>query len=132
MKRDINSESTQTCTLIPDHDDDKKNHLNSNISCVDASQKCTSTSTCCSSTTKCSSHPPTCCSTTPTSSISMTSCSCSKNNQIPVKIADNNTMKIQFFILADTTYGSCCVDEVAANHANADLIVHYGRTCLSR
>ncbi|KAJ2059293.1 hypothetical protein GGI17_004480 [Coemansia sp. S146] len=35
------------------------------------------------------------------------------------------------FILADTSYGSCCVDEVAADHYSADLVVHYGRTCLS-
>jgi diphthamide biosynthesis protein 2 len=35
------------------------------------------------------------------------------------------------FILADTSYGSCCVDEVAAEHVSADLIVHYGRSCLS-
>ncbi|KAJ3129087.1 Diphthamide biosynthesis protein 2 [Nowakowskiella sp. JEL0407] len=36
-----------------------------------------------------------------------------------------------FYVLADTTYGSCCVDEVAAEHVNADFIVHYGRACLS-
>ncbi|OAC99193.1 hypothetical protein MUCCIDRAFT_181020 [Mucor lusitanicus CBS 277.49] len=35
------------------------------------------------------------------------------------------------FVLADTSYGSCCVDEVAAEHVSADLIVHYGRSCLS-
>ncbi|KAK6519468.1 Diphthamide biosynthesis protein 2 [Arthrobotrys megalospora] len=35
------------------------------------------------------------------------------------------------YILADTSYGSCCVDEVAAEHAEADCIVHYGRACLS-
>ncbi|KAJ2448393.1 Diphthamide biosynthesis protein 2, partial [Coemansia sp. RSA 2336] len=35
------------------------------------------------------------------------------------------------FVLADTSYGSCCVDEVAAQHYHADLVVHYGRTCLS-
>ncbi|RPA81476.1 diphthamide biosynthesis protein [Ascobolus immersus RN42] len=35
------------------------------------------------------------------------------------------------FILADTSYGSCCVDEVAAEHADADVVVHYGRACLS-
>lgn len=35
------------------------------------------------------------------------------------------------FVLGDTTYGSCCVDEVAALHLNADLIVHYGNACLS-
>ncbi|KAJ3297485.1 Diphthamide biosynthesis protein 2 [Borealophlyctis nickersoniae] len=37
----------------------------------------------------------------------------------------------ELFILADTTFGSCCVDEVAAEHVNADLVVHYGRACLS-
>ncbi|KAJ3112864.1 hypothetical protein HDU96_004093 [Phlyctochytrium bullatum] len=37
-----------------------------------------------------------------------------------------------FFILGDTTYGSCCVDEIAADHISADLIVHYGHSCLSR
>ncbi|KAI9598338.1 putative diphthamide synthesis protein-domain-containing protein [Syncephalis fuscata] len=35
------------------------------------------------------------------------------------------------FILADTSYGSCCVDEIAAQHVNADFIVHYGPSCLS-
>ncbi|KAG8695187.1 Diphthamide biosynthesis protein 2 [Ceratobasidium sp. 395] len=35
------------------------------------------------------------------------------------------------YILADTTYGSCCVDEVAAAHIDADVVVHYGHACLS-
>ncbi|KAJ8509157.1 hypothetical protein ONZ45_g8661 [Pleurotus djamor] len=35
------------------------------------------------------------------------------------------------YILADTSYGSCCVDEVAAQHVDADLIVHYGHACMS-
>ncbi|KAG0169489.1 Diphthamide biosynthesis protein 2 [Apophysomyces sp. BC1034] len=39
--------------------------------------------------------------------------------------------KQDIFILADTSYGSCCVDEVAAEHVGADLIIHYGRSCLS-
>lgn len=38
---------------------------------------------------------------------------------------------LQVFVLADTSYGSCCVDEVAAEHVNADLIIHYGPSCLS-
>ncbi|KAJ8305393.1 hypothetical protein KUTeg_015938 [Tegillarca granosa] len=38
----------------------------------------------------------------------------------------------QIFILGDTSYGSCCVDEVAAEHYNADCIIHYGRSCLSQ
>jgi len=53
------------------------------------------------------------------------------------------------FVLADTSYGrspssshvplqvsdrpypSCCVDEVAAQHVNADAVVHYGHACMS-
>lgn len=35
------------------------------------------------------------------------------------------------FILGDTSYGACCVDEVAAEHVDADVVVHYGRACLS-
>ena len=34
-------------------------------------------------------------------------------------------------MLADTPYGTCCVDEVAAQHLNADVVVHYGHACLS-
>ncbi|KAB8346386.1 hypothetical protein FH972_023428 [Carpinus fangiana] len=37
----------------------------------------------------------------------------------------------RLFVLADTSYGACCVDEVAAEHANADVVVHYGRSCLT-
>ena len=36
-----------------------------------------------------------------------------------------------FYILADTTFGSCCVDEIAAQHVNAQLIIHYGHACLT-
>lgn len=35
------------------------------------------------------------------------------------------------FCLGDTTVGSCCPDEVAALHLNADILVHYGHACLS-
>ena len=35
------------------------------------------------------------------------------------------------YILGDTTYGSCCVDQVAADHLSSDVVVHYGRSCLS-
>ena len=38
---------------------------------------------------------------------------------------------VRFYILADTSYGTCCVDEIAAEHVNADVVVHYGRACLS-
>ncbi|PAV74714.1 hypothetical protein WR25_15329 [Diploscapter pachys] len=36
------------------------------------------------------------------------------------------------FILADTSYRSCCVDEIAAAHSNCDGVIHYGDACLSR
>lgn len=38
---------------------------------------------------------------------------------------------VKFTILADTSYGSCCVDEIAAEHVDADAVIHYGRACLS-
>uniref|UniRef100_A0A8D0DYM6 2-(3-amino-3-carboxypropyl)histidine synthase subunit 2 n=1 Tax=Salvator merianae TaxID=96440 RepID=A0A8D0DYM6_SALMN len=37
----------------------------------------------------------------------------------------------KMYILGDTSYGSCCVDEVAAEHVSAEAIVHYGSACLS-
>lgn len=37
----------------------------------------------------------------------------------------------RLYILADTSYGACCVDEVAAEHVDAEVVVHYGRSCLS-
>lgn len=37
----------------------------------------------------------------------------------------------KLYILGDTSYGTCCVDEVAAEHVDADVVVHYGRSCLS-
>ncbi|KAK6544073.1 hypothetical protein TWF694_000785 [Orbilia ellipsospora] len=44
---------------------------------------------------------------------------------------DGNPKERYIYILADTSYGSCCVDEIAAEHADADCIIHYGRACLS-
>ena len=36
------------------------------------------------------------------------------------------------FVLGDTTYASCCPDEIGAQHLNADVIVHFGQyACLS-
>ncbi|TDZ19066.1 2-(3-amino-3-carboxypropyl)histidine synthase subunit 2 [Colletotrichum orbiculare MAFF 240422] len=35
------------------------------------------------------------------------------------------------YILADTSYSACCVDEIAAEHVDAQVVVHYGRSCLS-
>lgn len=44
---------------------------------------------------------------------------------------NNNDAEERLFILGDTSYGACCVDEVAAEHVDADVVVHYGRSCLS-
>ncbi|KAF8041563.1 hypothetical protein BT93_A0224 [Corymbia citriodora subsp. variegata] len=38
---------------------------------------------------------------------------------------------VGLFVMADTTFGSCCVDEVGASHINADCVIHYGHTCLT-
>ncbi|CAG8792687.1 19317_t:CDS:10, partial [Dentiscutata erythropus] len=46
------------------------------------------------------------------------------------RVLRDRTQK-KIFVLADTSYGSCCVDEVAAQHASAECIIHYGRSCLS-
>ena len=35
------------------------------------------------------------------------------------------------FILGDSTFGPCCLDEVSALHLEADVLVHYGHACLS-
>lgn len=37
----------------------------------------------------------------------------------------------EVFILGDTSFGECCVDEVAAQHLNADAVIHFGHTCLT-
>jgi len=37
----------------------------------------------------------------------------------------------EVFILGDTSYGECCVDEVAASHLAADGVIHFGHTCLT-
>lgn len=39
---------------------------------------------------------------------------------------------VHLYVLADTTYGSCCGDEIAAAHVDAQCIIHYGHTCLSQ
>ncbi|KAK0075067.1 hypothetical protein PV325_007428 [Microctonus aethiopoides] len=43
----------------------------------------------------------------------------------------NEHLENKVFILGDTTCGSCCVDEIAANHINADAIIHFGHACLN-
>lgn len=59
-----------------------------------------------------------------------TGCGCGK--QVPVPLpADSRPKTRRVYVLADTSYSACCVDEIAAEHVNADVVVHYGRSCLS-
>ncbi|KAE9551624.1 hypothetical protein FO519_005152 [Halicephalobus sp. NKZ332] len=37
----------------------------------------------------------------------------------------------KIYVLADTSYRSCCIDAVAAEHATCDSLVHFGEACLS-
>ncbi|MCJ1276232.1 Diphthamide biosynthesis protein 2 [Puttea exsequens] len=46
-------------------------------------------------------------------------------------LSDDDVSITRFYILGDTSYGACCVDEIAAEHVAADAVVHYGRACLS-
>ena len=43
-------------------------------------------------------------------------------------VSESRSIVATFFVLGDTSYGSCCVDEVAALHNDTDAVVHYGRT----
>ncbi|KAL3803130.1 hypothetical protein HJC23_003405 [Cyclotella cryptica] len=54
-----------------------------------------------------------------------------KHQQMPPLIQRHLENLPLVFILGDSTYGSCCPDEVAAQHLNADVLVHYGYACLS-
>lgn len=44
---------------------------------------------------------------------------------------DGKQQQEKIYILADTSYSSCCVDEIAAEHIDAHVVVHFGRSCLS-
>ena len=40
-------------------------------------------------------------------------------------------LNMSFAVLGDTSYGDCCVDEVAAEHLGSDGLIHYGNSCLT-
>ncbi|XP_060670953.1 uncharacterized protein LOC132800721 [Ziziphus jujuba] len=44
---------------------------------------------------------------------------------------NGNVKDVSLFMMADTAYSSCCVDEVGASHINADYVVHHGHACFS-
>lgn len=51
-------------------------------------------------------------------------------DSVKVTLALQASVPAELFILGDTSYGSCCVDEVAAEHILADAIIHFGHSCL--
>ncbi|XP_050399954.1 2-(3-amino-3-carboxypropyl)histidine synthase subunit 2 isoform X2 [Patella vulgata] len=53
-------------------------------------------------------------------------------NSVEVLEKLQNCTKQKLFVLGDTSYGSCCVDEIAAQRYNADCLIHFGRSCLSK
>jgi len=38
--------------------------------------------------------------------------------------------KVEVLILGDVTYGACCIDDFTAGKLGAELLVHYGHSCL--
>jgi diphthamide biosynthesis protein 2 len=54
-------------------------------------------------------------------------CKCSDPLDLDQKYDDKQNV----WILADTAYSSCCIDEVAAEHVQSDIVVHFGDACLN-
>ncbi|XP_054012518.1 2-(3-amino-3-carboxypropyl)histidine synthase subunit 2 [Hylaeus anthracinus] len=52
-------------------------------------------------------------------------------DSVEVALRLENHIGKKVYILGDTTCGSCCVDEIAAQHINADSIIHFGHACLN-
>jgi diphthamide synthase subunit DPH2 len=38
---------------------------------------------------------------------------------------------VRVYVMADTAYNSCCIDEVGASYVGAECVVHYGHACMS-
>lgn len=55
------------------------------------------------------------------------SCGCGGDNSR----AQKEDFSQSVWVLADTSYSPCCVDEVAAQHVKGDVVIHYGDACLN-
>lgn len=53
------------------------------------------------------------------------------DRSVPISSEFERLLGFRVYILGDTSYGSCCVDETAAQHVSADCVVHFGRSCLT-
>ncbi|CAG9460704.1 unnamed protein product [Pedinophyceae sp. YPF-701] len=45
-------------------------------------------------------------------------------------IVETFTQAEHVFVMGDVTYGACCVDDFSAEALGADILVHYGHSCL--
>uniref|UniRef100_A0A0N5B6H1 2-(3-amino-3-carboxypropyl)histidine synthase subunit 2 n=1 Tax=Strongyloides papillosus TaxID=174720 RepID=A0A0N5B6H1_STREA len=48
-----------------------------------------------------------------------------------VKHIEERLENCKLYVLADTSYRSCCVDDIAAEHAKCDSLIHFGESCLT-
>lgn len=67
-----------------------------------------------------------------TLSVQMKPCLISPPFSIQITAQIKRECDANVFILGDTSYGACCVDEIAASHIQADAIIHFGNACLSK
>lgn len=56
---------------------------------------------------------------------------CLLPDSFPIAIYLEEGLGQKVYVLGDTSYGSCCIDEVTAQHVGADGIIHFGHACLS-
>ncbi|VDM36262.1 unnamed protein product [Hydatigera taeniaeformis] len=52
------------------------------------------------------------------------------NEDSSQKKDDGVASEVDIIILGDVTYGACCIDDFSAEALGADLLVHYGHSCL--
>lgn len=52
-------------------------------------------------------------------------------HSINIALALEKHLGYKVYILGDSSYASCCTDEITAAHISADVIIHFGHTCLS-
>lgn len=53
-----------------------------------------------------------------------------ENEDLEKKEDGDAPSEIDIIILGDVTYGACCIDDFSAKALGADLLVHYGHSCL--
>jgi 2-(3-amino-3-carboxypropyl)histidine synthase len=52
------------------------------------------------------------------------------NTKVSRSVGPPNSLTPQVIVMADVTYGACCIDDFTAKKIGADLLIHYGHSCL--